>query len=79
MWESKDDRKWGHDKFEELTMHERHHEGVNTSTYASFICASDENFAAHSLYELNCRVEGVLGDAIEAATEIEPQTLDLHQ
>ncbi|KAL1551481.1 protein MLN51 [Salvia divinorum] len=26
LWESKDDRKWGHDKFEELTMHERHHE-----------------------------------------------------
>ncbi|KAL8522363.1 hypothetical protein ACS0TY_012488 [Phlomoides rotata] len=23
LWESKDDRKWGHDKFEELTMHER--------------------------------------------------------
>ncbi|XP_042049478.1 protein MLN51 homolog [Salvia splendens] len=27
LWESKDDRKWGHDKFEELTMLERHHEG----------------------------------------------------
>ncbi|GFP95477.1 hypothetical protein PHJA_001692000 [Phtheirospermum japonicum] len=26
LWESKDDRKWGHDKFEELTMHERHFE-----------------------------------------------------
>ncbi|KAH6758789.1 hypothetical protein C2S51_019024 [Perilla frutescens var. frutescens] len=26
LWESKDDRKWGHDKFEELTMQERHHE-----------------------------------------------------
>ncbi|PRQ50831.1 putative Btz domain-containing protein [Rosa chinensis] len=26
LWESKDDRKWGHDKFEEITLHERHHE-----------------------------------------------------
>ncbi|KAL3824339.1 hypothetical protein ACJIZ3_020368 [Penstemon smallii] len=26
LWESKDDRKWGHDKFEELTLQERHHE-----------------------------------------------------
>lgn len=28
MWESKDDRKWGHDKFEEMSLHERHHEEV---------------------------------------------------
>ncbi|KAL2539257.1 CASC3/Barentsz eIF4AIII binding [Abeliophyllum distichum] len=26
LWESKDDRKWGHDKFEELTIQERHYE-----------------------------------------------------
>ncbi|KAL5160573.1 Protein MLN51 [Glycine soja] len=26
LWESKDDRKWGHDKFEEITLHEKHHE-----------------------------------------------------
>lgn len=26
LWESKDDKKWGHDKFEELSMHERHHD-----------------------------------------------------
>ncbi|KAK4413888.1 protein MLN51 [Sesamum alatum] len=26
LWESKDDRKWGHDKFEELTMQERSYE-----------------------------------------------------
>ncbi|KAL8458160.1 hypothetical protein ACS0TY_035879 [Phlomoides rotata] len=26
LWESKDDRKWGHDKFEELSLQERHHE-----------------------------------------------------
>lgn len=29
LWESKDDRKWGHDKFEELSVEERHHEEVN--------------------------------------------------
>lgn len=28
LWESKDDRKWGHDKFEELTSQERHYEEV---------------------------------------------------
>nr|GLL21167.1 uncharacterized protein LOC109189286 [Ipomoea trifida] len=27
LWESRDDRKWGHDKFEELTMEERHYDG----------------------------------------------------
>ncbi|XP_061359557.1 protein MLN51 homolog isoform X2 [Gastrolobium bilobum] len=26
LWESKDDRKWGHDKFEEITFHERNYE-----------------------------------------------------
>ncbi|KAG6669382.1 hypothetical protein CIPAW_01G240300 [Carya illinoinensis] len=26
LWESKDDRKWGHDKFEEMTSQERHYE-----------------------------------------------------
>lgn len=26
LWESKDDRKWGHDKFEEMTMQERHYD-----------------------------------------------------
>lgn len=28
LWESKDERKWGHDKFEEITLHERHNEEV---------------------------------------------------
>ncbi|KAA8540432.1 hypothetical protein F0562_024649 [Nyssa sinensis] len=32
LWESKDDRKWGHDKFEEMTLQERHYdEGRRTS------------------------------------------------
>ncbi|MCD9643564.1 hypothetical protein HAX54_031147 [Datura stramonium] len=32
LWESKDDWKWGHDKFKELTMEERHYEeGRRTS------------------------------------------------
>ncbi|TXG69135.1 hypothetical protein EZV62_004070 [Acer yangbiense] len=32
LWESKDDRKWGHDKFEEMTVQERHYEeGSRTS------------------------------------------------
>lgn len=28
LWESKDDRKWGHDKFEEITLQERHYDEV---------------------------------------------------
>jgi len=28
LWESKDDRKWGHDKFEEITLQERHYKEV---------------------------------------------------
>jgi hypothetical protein len=28
LWESKDDKKWGHDKFEEMTSQERHYEQV---------------------------------------------------
>ncbi|KAH1066498.1 hypothetical protein J1N35_031485 [Gossypium stocksii] len=28
LWESKDDRKWGHDKFEEMTLQEKHYEDV---------------------------------------------------
>ncbi|XP_042521297.1 protein MLN51 homolog [Macadamia integrifolia] len=27
LWESKDDRKWGHDKFEEMNLQETHYEG----------------------------------------------------
>ncbi|XP_047310170.1 protein MLN51 homolog [Impatiens glandulifera] len=26
LWESKEDGKWGHDKFEEMTLHERHYD-----------------------------------------------------
>lgn len=29
LWESKDDRKWGHDKFEEMTTQEMHYGEVN--------------------------------------------------
>ncbi|GKV10139.1 hypothetical protein SLEP1_g21548 [Rubroshorea leprosula] len=32
LWESKDDRKWGHDKFEEMTLREKHYdEGKRSS------------------------------------------------
>lgn len=32
LWESKDERKWGHDKFEEITVQERHYEEVKISS-----------------------------------------------
>lgn len=28
LWEAKDNRKWGHDKYEEITLHEKHYEEV---------------------------------------------------
>ncbi|PPR90186.1 hypothetical protein GOBAR_AA30492 [Gossypium barbadense] len=31
LWESKDDRKWGHDKFEEMTLQEKHYEDGRSS------------------------------------------------
>lgn len=41
LWESKDERKWGHDKFEEMSMQEKHYEVV-CSFYSqiSFILVS---------------------------------------
>ncbi|XP_021298581.1 protein CASC3 isoform X2 [Herrania umbratica] len=32
LWESKDDRKWGHDKFEEMTLQEKHYEDGRRSS-----------------------------------------------
>ncbi|KAI4355674.1 hypothetical protein L6164_004422 [Bauhinia variegata] len=36
LWESKDDRKWGHDKFEEMTLQERHHGEVGRASKGSY-------------------------------------------
>ncbi|KAL0425063.1 UNVERIFIED_CONTAM: protein MLN51 [Sesamum radiatum] len=36
LWESKDDRKWGHDKFEELAMQERSYEEHKKGTRGRF-------------------------------------------
>lgn len=38
LWELRDDRKWGHDKFEELTMNERHYDEVNFFFRSMYIC-----------------------------------------
>ncbi|KAK9677145.1 hypothetical protein RND81_11G123600 [Saponaria officinalis] len=35
LWESKDERKWGHDKFEELNLHDRHYEEGRRSSRGS--------------------------------------------
>lgn len=39
LWESKDDRKWGHDKFEELTVEQRNYDDVTALIYLLFILA----------------------------------------
>lgn len=44
LWESKDDRKWGHDKFEEMTSQERHYDEVNF-TYMSYLHEECNSFS----------------------------------
>lgn len=78
LWESKDDRKWGHDKYEELTLQERHHEQVSISAYASVLPCVCATLLFLNLNELICRVEGVLGVGLEVAVEIEAQMVVLH-
>ncbi|KAL9244654.1 hypothetical protein vseg_018412 [Gypsophila vaccaria] len=36
LWESKDERKWGHDKFEELNLNDRHYEEGRRSSRGSY-------------------------------------------
>ncbi|CAN0878278.1 Protein MLN51 homolog [Linum grandiflorum] len=36
LWESKDDKKWGHDKFEELTSQERHYDQGRRNSRGGF-------------------------------------------
>ncbi|XP_061981460.1 protein MLN51 homolog [Populus nigra] len=36
LWESKDDKKWGHDKFEEMTFQERHYEQGRRTAKGNF-------------------------------------------
>lgn len=36
LWESKDDKKWGHDKFEEMTLQERHYEQGRRTAKGNF-------------------------------------------
>ncbi|XP_022721396.1 protein MLN51 homolog isoform X2 [Durio zibethinus] len=36
LWESKDDRKWGHDKFEEMTLQEKHYEEGRRSSRSRY-------------------------------------------
>lgn len=45
LWESRDDSKWGHDKFEEMTSQERHYDVVNFS-YMSYLhkCCNSFSF-----------------------------------
>ncbi|XP_062089540.1 protein MLN51 homolog [Humulus lupulus] len=36
LWESKDERKWGHDKFEELTLQDRHYQEGRRSSKSNY-------------------------------------------
>lgn len=87
MWESKDDRKWGHDKFEELTVHERSYREVNilhtlltlVDVYM-LVCAL--SFNLHFLLFMGViisRAGEVLGDVTEAVVGIELQAVDMHK
>lgn len=60
LWESKDNRKWGHDMFEELTTPERHYEEVDI--FLMPLLNLSAHFLFHSdLYILISLVEGIKG------------------
>ncbi|XP_010254186.1 PREDICTED: histone H3.v1-like isoform X2 [Nelumbo nucifera] len=43
LWESKDDRKWGHDKFEEMTLQETHYEEERRRTSKGYYRGRGKN------------------------------------
>ncbi|KAK6284584.1 hypothetical protein POUND7_003536 [Theobroma cacao] len=47
LWESKDDRKWGHDKFEEMTLQEKHYEGGRRSSRGRYRARSKNRGPDH--------------------------------
>ncbi|XP_022714922.1 protein MLN51 homolog isoform X3 [Durio zibethinus] len=47
LWESKDDRKWGHDKFEEMTLQEKHYEGGRRSSRGRYRARSKNRGSDH--------------------------------
>ncbi|XVF74633.1 hypothetical protein PTKIN_Ptkin13bG0126700 [Pterospermum kingtungense] len=47
LWESKDDRKWGHDKFEEMSLQEKHHEERRRSSRGRYRARSKNRGPDH--------------------------------
>ncbi|XWS19029.1 hypothetical protein CRYUN_Cryun32bG0095800 [Craigia yunnanensis] len=47
LWESKDDRKWGHDKFEEMTLQEKHYEEGRRSSRGRYRARSKNRGPDH--------------------------------
>ncbi|XVE88952.1 hypothetical protein DITRI_Ditri19aG0111000 [Diplodiscus trichospermus] len=47
LWESKDDRKWGHDKFEEMTLQEKHYEEGRRSSRGRYQARSKNQGPDH--------------------------------
>ncbi|KAI9401839.1 hypothetical protein POPTR_001G178900v4 [Populus trichocarpa] len=43
LWESKDNKKWGHDKFEEMTLQERHYEQGRRNAKGNFHARGGKN------------------------------------
>ncbi|KAF9690042.1 hypothetical protein SADUNF_Sadunf01G0154700 [Salix dunnii] len=43
LWESKDNKKWGHDKFEEMTLQERHYERGRRNAKGNFHARGGKN------------------------------------
>lgn len=73
MWESKDDRKWGHDKFEEMSTQERHYGEVRGGVvFLLNFCLDDlyYNVLRHSVYfhRAERHLEGVIV-AVEKSKE----------
>lgn len=54
LWESKDDRKWGHDKFEEMTQQDRHYEEVKHSLFPLYLVSCSYRYVfSYSLFLLD--------------------------
>lgn len=46
LWQSRDERKWGHDKYEEMNTHEKQYDVVNLVLSLSHLCINILTFSS---------------------------------
>ncbi|XP_011002707.1 PREDICTED: dentin matrix acidic phosphoprotein 1-like isoform X2 [Populus euphratica] len=57
LWESKDTKKWGHDKFEEMTLQERHYEPGRRNAKGNFHARGGKNRGPEQGYARRNRLQ----------------------